>query len=859
MRIATIAAAYLFPLLLFHSTSYAQWQWSNPKPSGYINNAVVFTDAQNGYIINTNGDLLHTADQGNTWHIQQNFPFAHSIAYKDSTLAISAFASVYISEDMGKTWRIDSIPQREKFEIQVISRDTIIIHSVFPNTTHLFLSVDRGHLWQPRNPNFTIKSLWMLNSREGAATSYGSVYKTTDGGLTWNIPDSTSALGGSCIKFRDKDHGFVYAQGQLWRTVDGVHWGASASQVGSVINSIEFVDANTVLAIGDDGIMLRSTDNGLTWPSVVGDGFIYAFSLYSGCFINSNIGFAVGHRGRILKTTNGGLTWKGYAPTYIDITALDVKTGSTAFAATLGDLYNNVYKTTNSGADWTPLHDTLPGTVRVLHFYNKDTGIAMSETPVKVFKTDNGGLNWRTIPLPLLFSNDGIYCAFFIGQNIYLSTNEHPGSNILLSTNAGETWTIQNTAYGGFGSTEPYFSDFFFTDPKTGYGVDGYSVYKTIDSARTWTECEMIPVDILQSIWFTNATTGYAVGDQSYITKTLDSGHTWNRIFIDQTNGNVPGDLKQIRFFDQKIGFVINGNHVYRTINGANSWTLHGTFPYNMTGIDISPDSNLYVYGTYGSILKRSIKTFEIDSLAFNTVTSCSSNISATVSAVFSTVDSVWFEYGTSGYNNTILATPLTVDDTSLKVSGVFTGLLPNTIYTTRVKIWYQGSYYYSDPISFITESKSTPSISLNGATLYSSAPQGNQWYLDGVIIAGATQSSYTPTQSGNYTVISTNGNCASGVSAPFSYILTGINDPVLQRSIIIFPNPVTNTLNIQNNDLKKLQIKIFNTLGVEVSEQFTSKKENTVDMRHLPRGTYLVNITDAKTLTSIQKLVIKL
>jgi len=93
----------------------------------------------------------------------------------------------------------------------------------------------------------------------------------------------------------------------------------------------------------------------------------------------------------------------------------------------------------------------------------------------------------------------------------------------------------------------------------------------------------------------------------------------------------------------------------------------------------------------------------------------------------------------------------------------------------------------------------------------------------------------------------------------PFSFVLTGINDPLLSGAINIFPNPVTNTLNIQNNDLKKLKIRIFNPLGVEISEQLTSKKENMIDMRRLPQGSYLVNITDTKTSKSIQKLVIKL
>lgn len=81
----------------------------------------------------------------------------------------------------------------------------------------------------------------------------------------------------------------------------------------------------------------------------------------------------------------------------------------------------------------------------------------------------------------------------------------------------------------------------------------------------------------------------------------------------------------------------------------------------------------------------------------------------------------------------------------------------------------------------------------------------------------------------------------------------------MLSRGINIFPNPVTNILNILNNDSRKLKIELFNTVGAEVSEQLTSKKENTIDMRYFPQGTYLVNIIDANTSKSIQKLVIKL
>jgi Secretion system C-terminal sorting domain len=51
-------------------------------------------------------------------------------------------------------------------------------------------------------------------------------------------------------------------------------------------------------------------------------------------------------------------------------------------------------------------------------------------------------------------------------------------------------------------------------------------------------------------------------------------------------------------------------------------------------------------------------------------------------------------------------------------------------------------------------------------AVLNSSSATGNQWYKDGIIITGATNQTYTVTQSGNYTVKTTTNSCASNASA---------------------------------------------------------------------------------------------
>jgi SdrD B-like domain/Secretion system C-terminal sorting domain len=64
-----------------------------------------------------------------------------------------------------------------------------------------------------------------------------------------------------------------------------------------------------------------------------------------------------------------------------------------------------------------------------------------------------------------------------------------------------------------------------------------------------------------------------------------------------------------------------------------------------------------------------------------------------------------------------------------------------------------------------------TPTVTAAGGTnicaggnvvLTSSSATGNQWYKDGILIAGATSQTYTATTSGNYSVMVSNGTCTS-------------------------------------------------------------------------------------------------
>src|SRR5690606_39224093 len=93
----------------------------------------------------------------------------------------------------------------------------------------------------------------------------------------------------------------------------------------------------------------------------------------------------------------------------------------------------------------------------------------------------------------------------------------------------------------------------------------------------------------------------------------------------------------------------------------------------------------------------------------------------------------------------------------------------------TSVLLTSTGGHYYveitdgtctlfSDSSYLWEHLPTTPVITLSGNDLVSvpggSQLSGFQWYLDGVAIPGATDSTFTPTASGDYTVSAFDGTC---------------------------------------------------------------------------------------------------
>ncbi|MFH0893259.1 MAG: M6 family metalloprotease domain-containing protein [Bacteroidota bacterium] len=164
-----------------------------------------------------------------------------------------------------------------------------------------------------------------------------------------------------------------------------------------------------------------------------------------------------------------------------------------------------------------------------------------------------------------------------------------------------------------------------------------------------------------------------------------------------------------------------------------------------------------------------------------------------------------------------------------------------NTTYTvTGTSLGCDGSTSVEVTVSAIPP---TPVIiDIGGGVLSSNAVSGNQWYLDGTPIAGETNQTYTPTTTGNYTVIVTLNGCSSAAS---NIIFIVGMDERGSAGIMVYPNPTFGRLTIDLGlNTSDADIQIFNLLGESlIKVNNNGQQKTTIDLNALPNGVYCIRI----------------
>lgn len=156
---------------------------------------------------------------------------------------------------------------------------------------------------------------WLVGN---LATGQAMTYHSTDGGSTWATatawpfnpaplpisiffhPLSVAAQGTYVWVV-----GEAGGSGDLWITHGVDWWGVGYPPGHKPMRAVAAVDKKTVVAVGDAGAIVRSTDGGHTW-TVIGSGTTARLNAVT---FSGNDGIAVGSGGVIIETTDAGKTW----------------------------------------------------------------------------------------------------------------------------------------------------------------------------------------------------------------------------------------------------------------------------------------------------------------------------------------------------------------------------------------------------------------------------------------------------------------------------------------------------------------------------------------------------------------------
>ena len=118
------------------------------------------------------------------------------------------------------------------------------------------------------------------------------------------------------------------------------------------------------------------------------------------------------------------------------------------------------------------------------------------------------------------------------------------------------------------------------------------------------------------------------------------------------------------------------------------------------------------------------------------------------------------------------------------------------------------------------------------------------QWYYNGNIIAGATDSFYVATQNGDYNLISTDANGCEVENAIVN-VMVAVFNPPLKDELTIWPDPAGTHIAVRSAGLAD-HIRIYNMVGKECLSFTThpGSKTTQIDLTKILPGVYFLELS---------------
>lgn len=322
-RASQLSIVFLFFFCLFFSTTSAWAGWVSQE-SGTTQDlhAIFFPTDAIGYAVGKNGTILRSINGGVTWESKStgsaNYNDVLFFSSKEGYV-LGSNGKLLKTTDYGENFTeisISGIPSNAVFKKGSIFGNTHIfaVSTGASSPSYLLASSEGSSTWTlTQLDNFEIDGVYL-------GPSEGPSY------VTW-------------VWGKDSNAGkYVILKNGL------VVW----SDSNRAVRDVFFVDKDNGYAVGDGGLILKTTGGGDSgeWREITG---ITSKNLKALWFITSNFGWVVGEEGTVFLTANGGTSWVLYtfdSPVNLnDIFVRSTRIGETVLAyAFIAGNSGGVYK-----------------------------------------------------------------------------------------------------------------------------------------------------------------------------------------------------------------------------------------------------------------------------------------------------------------------------------------------------------------------------------------------------------------------------------------------------------------------------------------------------------------------------------
>ncbi|HZB12421.1 MAG TPA: YCF48-related protein, partial [Chryseolinea sp.] len=524
------------------------------------------------FALTLEGRILRSQDEGISWEFIDtgNWGYLRRVFFKNNTGYILGDYVFLKSVDHGANW----------FEVQLPTPSTQYFDS--PRTGYFFTesegfltggdgeiiyTTDGGQHWEQKISSGygSFNHPWFFDNKIGIAIQDGrNIVRTTDGGETWatlSVPSTSWSPLFTSLSFLNNNVGFLTTFQEAFKTSDGgLTWQVIPGVSGSSIEGIEFFDAtNGFIYGGNAALLFQTKDGGLTWDRVFenyGLGHIRSVERSQTGKIFLAHSDDSGTTRALNVSDDDGATWRVLQElSDDDFRRIDFATED------VGYLFNTsaAFKTVDRGITWNRLDWDRP--IYSAYFFN-ETDALLSDRFV-IYKTTDGG---ATMDEVLVTSEDPdnylpVGALYGVDKNVIFSCSAYA---LYRSVNGGNDWELMNDQ--SFANWQVQ-----FLSATLGYRMEsGGGVQKTTDGGATWVDVyirQPDASDYYRAIFFINEYVGYKGGKQ--ISKTTDGGITWSTIVR-----SFEVEIVGLHFMDALHGYTWGGTKIiYETRDGGLTWT----------------------------------------------------------------------------------------------------------------------------------------------------------------------------------------------------------------------------------------------------------------------------------------------